>query len=151
MHVAHTTDVGRDPLCSCPSYSSSLYCWCHRLVFTSQTIFVFWLERFTGQRFTGPFRVRNPGSTCFFEGHEILCFLFEDLVKRFLFKRMFKISHFFQVEVWITQKTLCETCESLILELIWECWPESSKLIFLFKGIIEYALKEVFFVLSPSQ
>ncbi len=62
----------------------------------------------SSKRFADLFRVRNWGSM-FFEGHEKLWFqewmYLQLFVKRFLFKKKFKIAHVFQLEMWITPKS----------------------------------------------
>ena len=97
--------------------SSASCCPCHRLVFVSQTHFAWFL---CSKRFADLFRVRNWGSM-FFEGHEKLWFqvwvYLKLFVKRFLFKRMFKIAHVFQLEMWITPKSLLFSGCSLYLQL----------------------------------
>ena len=94
--------------------SSSSCCPCHRLVFVSQTHFAWFL---CSKRFADLFRVRNWGSM-FFEGHEKLWFqvwvYLKLFVKRFLFKRMLKIAHVFQLEMWITPKSLLFSGYSLL-------------------------------------
>ncbi len=101
----------RDPACSCRQLPCFPFPPDARVivVFVSQTHFAWFL---CSKRFADLFRVRNWGSRL--------------SVKRFLFKRMFKITHVFQLEMWITPKSLLFSGCSLLIHNDLFTYPPSG-------------------------